>query len=752
MEWVSGFLIYGRMILDGKGSWKWLTTCFLMLLFIFPDLELRGQSAEFPGNFEVIPIDRPGYYGVEGSTYVLTRDIYAEKSAFFLGKDITLDLNGHTITFANGDYDSLENGSFEDGLDGWDLTEASGAELLDTRKTRPFIGEKLLGLKKGDQIVSSYMEIPYANRSYYAICGITGHVFRDMKGDLNNEMKISLLVEDERGKVVEVWTDYGSETMKSSPVFNKSPRLGGGFIVAHLQGLPAGKYRIRIKAETDCLVDEIGIFPAFDVGIGIVGKTHPKGHYDHLYENQHAAFYDYTANFKNGTPLPGIPQVSGRGTVTIKNGTIKSGSRGVMSWGIQSTAEEVQVILDRVTIINQGINATAVDVPQAHISHCRFEVSNPQLIHRHGSGHYAVDLRGKVASEVAYSEFTGGQGCLVFKGANSSIHHNTFVNQQRVTNHYSIMAMGDSSLIFENDIVPEMGSGIEIFRHKGIEIFNNRIRIAASPPTTEYGKEEFSTAAIRIADYGDKPGSPTGAYGNKVYNNTIEVLGRTFPEYPDYTPMAWGVFYSASAGDNLIMGNHITVKHPDASSQSEAAAFYIGGGLSGFGGEFRSNQVFSNVPAAWIGSRYGGTINTRFAFNHFTNTSGKDMHPFRMGWESCGSCYAKEVTFVGNSYDKMDFGIDQTKQAHSYQRMMPLKVIWKGTSQAMPSIRVENESGELIKPGEFNKEGWWQTELLLESYTHPHSIQKEGYWLVVGEERQYVSPTTKQLVIFGMGE
>ncbi|SHM91559.1 Right handed beta helix region [Cyclobacterium lianum] len=738
------------MILVGKVSWKGLAAGFSVLSMVFPQLELAAQSALFPGNCKVIEIDRPGFYDEAGSTYVLTRDIYAEKSAFFLGKDITLDLNGHTITFADGKYDSLENGGFEDGLEGWDLTEAPGAELLETRKTRPFIGEKLLGLKKGDQIVSSYMELPYANRSYYAICGITGHVFRDMQGDLNNEMKISLLVEDERGEVVEVWTDYGSEPIMSSPVFNRSPRLGGGFVVAHLQGLPAGKYRIRIKAETACLVDEIGIFPAFDVGIGIVGKTHPKGHYDHLYENKHAAFYDYTANFRHGIPLPGIPQASGRGTVTIKNGTIKSGSRAVMSWGIQSTADEVQVILDQVTIINQGINATAVDVPQARISRCRFEVSNPQLIHRHGSQHYAVDLRGTAASTVAYSEFRGGQGCLVFKGAKSSVHHNTFVNQQRVTNHYSIMAMGDSSLIFENDIAPETGSGIEIFRHKGIEIFNNRIRITASPPTTEYGKEEFSTAAIRIADYGDKPGSPTGAYGNKVYNNTIEVIGRAFPEYPEYTPMAWAVFYSASAGDNLIMGNRITVDHKTPSSQSEAAAFYIGGGLTGYGGEFRGNQVFSNVPAAWIGSRYGGTINTRLAFNHFVNTSGSTMQPFRMGWKSCQTCYAKNVTFIGNSFEQMEFGIDQTDQPHTYQRLMPLTLLWKGDPVNKPSIRVKHVNGDILVKGQFNEEAFWQTELLLESSDHPDKPRTKGFWISAGRERRWVSAATDQPITFGM--
>jgi hypothetical protein len=86
-----------------------------------------------------------------------------------------------------------------------------------------------------------------------------------------------------------------------------------------------------------------------------------------------------------------------------------------------------------------------------------------------------MDLRGEDASEVSFSEFHGGQGSLVFKGNKSSVHHNYFVNRQMVTNHYSFMAMSDSSKIFENKIEPKVESGIETYVHRNIEIFNNII-------------------------------------------------------------------------------------------------------------------------------------------------------------------------------------------------------------------------------------------------------------------------------------
>src|SRR5690554_640228 len=344
---------------------------FLLLYLCMPVL-VHGQyspvqSRELKAN--EIAVSAPGFYGKAGATYVLTQNISSDRSAIFLGKDVTLDLNGYTITFADGDYPSFSNPGFEEGVAGWDLSKAPGAKVVNTKDVHVFVGDKLLSLKKGDEVISEYLHLPVADRSYYAMCGITGHHFSDLGGDLDNEMKISIFVENERGKEVQLTTVYSDTTLLSSPVINKSPRLGGGFIFAHLNNLPAGKYRMRIRAETDCLIDEVNILPAMDVGVGIVGKTHAKGHYEHLYNSQHSAFFDYTEDPKSGKPLAGIPQAFGKGTVTIKNGIIKSAAKGVVSWGVQSTADEVKVILDNVKIINQGYNATAVDVPQASISH-----------------------------------------------------------------------------------------------------------------------------------------------------------------------------------------------------------------------------------------------------------------------------------------------------------------------------------------------------------------------------------------------
>jgi hypothetical protein len=284
-----------------------LVTLILSAIFLSsPIIAQYRQNDHKPLPDGAIGVTKAGSFDKPGTTFMLQNDISADRSAIFLGKDVTLDLNGYTITFADGNYGHVQNYGFEEGLTGWDLSKAPGAKLENTEDVHSFIGKKLLRLKEGDEITSSFVYLPIANRSYFAMCGLTGNYYEDMDGDLSKDMRISVFVEDGQGKEVVVKTTYGDTTKISCPVINRSTQLGGGFIFAHLNNLPAGNYRVRVRAETDCLVDEIDIRPAMDAGIGIVGKTHPMGHYDHLYNRNHAAFFDYTAISEiRGQQIPG---------------------------------------------------------------------------------------------------------------------------------------------------------------------------------------------------------------------------------------------------------------------------------------------------------------------------------------------------------------------------------------------------------------------------------------------------------------
>ena len=650
-----------------------------------------------------IAVEGPGCYAEPGKTYMLTRDIAAQGSAVFLGKDVTLDLNGYTITFADGQYSHVPNYGFEEGLEGWDVSKAPGAKVEDTETVHVFIGEKILSLAAGDEIVSGWVELPLAERSYFAMCGVT-----------MTEMRVSLYVENGEGRSVRCVQDYGDSSRVSCPVERRGVRLGGGFVTAHLFGLPAGKYRVRVRAETACQVDEIDIRPAMDTGIAVVENTFPWAHTDNLYAGNYCAFYDYTIKGSASEPLPSIPRVSGPGTVTIRNGKIKSAALGILSWGIQSTAGEVRIVLDNLLISSAGINTNAVDIPFGEISNCRFEIDTPFIINRHISEH-AVVLRRVKASEVHDCEFLGGQGCLNFMGPHSLIHDNLFVNRQMVTNHYCVMARGDSSRVYRNRFEPEIGSGLEIFRHNYIEVFDNTFIIEASPPTCEYGHEEYSTTAIRIADYNARPGAPDGCAGNRIYRNKMQITGRDFPRVPDYKPMAWAFFYSTSGGENYVYDNDITVEQRDLGTKAEASAIYIGGGS--IGGQFYDNRITTNVPAAWIGNPYGGAAGAVLR----NNTIGKsanapsDFKPIRMGFSEREDCLARDIEFHSNIIQGTDFAVEATGQNHGYSVYWTLRVKLVGRlvkAAAGKEIQVLDREGNLAADGKTDQNGEFSAELL----------------------------------------
>jgi hypothetical protein len=689
----------------------------LIALFIASICVAQYQPVEHRAISEnEIAVKTAGSYAKAGATYVLANDISSETSTVFLGKDVTLDLNGYTIKYADANYGHIQNGGFEEGLQGWDISKAPGAEVVNTADVHVFLGEKLMSLKAGDEIVSPYVHLPVGNRSYFAMCGITGHYYHDMKKYPDDEMRVSVYVEDEKGNEVTCIGEYGDGTKQGCLVENKRPRLGGGFVYAHLTGLPAGKYRVRVKADTDCLVDEIDIRPAMDAAISIIEKTTPLAHYDHVIAETRPptipAFYDFTEDMTTGKPLSSLPQVTGGGTITIKNGTIENGVAGIQSWAIQSSAEDVKIILENVNIKTSGISCGAVYVPYADISNCRFDVDMPFLIQRH-VGFCSVVIRGENPAEIANSEFNGGQGCLSIKAKNSLVHDNLFVNNQTVTNHYSIMGTGENSKIYNNRFEPRQGSGIYVSRYT--EVFDNVFKIETSPPTCEYGREEYSTAAIRLGDYHAVPGSPRASVGSKIYGNKIYITAKNYPEPEKYTPMCWGVYYSARGGENFIYNNEFVVNKVEPSSKVKAAALYICGGPEYFGGQFYNNHITTNVPAAWIATMYGGASNSRLYNNTIVPLNGASFKTFKIGSLASDKYVARNIEFRSNKIEGGKMEIDATDQDHIYSVYWKLtvKVIdSKGVPVEHADVTIHDKSGSVALQTKTDFEGKVITELL----------------------------------------
>ncbi len=144
-----------------------------------------------------VAVETTGTYSNPETTYVLANDISSEKSAVFLGKDVTLDLNGYTIKYADANYQHIPNSGFEEGLKNWDISKAPGAKVVNTADVHVFLGKKIMSLQAGDEITSEYIQLPVANRSYFAMCGITGRYYHDMKKYPDDEMKVSVVYNNE---------------------------------------------------------------------------------------------------------------------------------------------------------------------------------------------------------------------------------------------------------------------------------------------------------------------------------------------------------------------------------------------------------------------------------------------------------------------------------------------------------------------------------------------------------------------------
>jgi PKD repeat protein len=117
----------------------------------------------------------PYYLDTAGATYVLQTDVTVDGTAFMiLNKNITFDLNGHTITYGNSQPITVPNGGFEDGatptdIPNWDVSQAPGAARVPA--ITGMWGNWMLQLPNitsTETLSSAPITIPNANLEYAA--------------------------------------------------------------------------------------------------------------------------------------------------------------------------------------------------------------------------------------------------------------------------------------------------------------------------------------------------------------------------------------------------------------------------------------------------------------------------------------------------------------------------------------------------------------------------------------------------------
>lgn len=711
------------------GCMQYVNVCsWFILALLTPPLmaEYKPVEPRVPKDDEVA-VTEPGSYARAGTTYVLTGDISSPRSAIFLGKDVTLDLNGHSITYADGGYEHVPNWSFEKGLEHWDTSKAPGAIVKDMRWSHPLVGEKVCVLPQGEEIVSEYVKLPVSDRAYYAMAAVAHH-----------QMHVGIYVEDERGRNVECTFQWGNNSRPCCPEKRRGPKLGGGTVFALMFGKPAGKYRIRIKAvQRDCIIDAVDIRPAMDVGVSVVEQTMPWAYYKCILDGDGCAFFDYAKRDAPRTPVGSVPKVSGSGTIRIRNGIIRSGFRGIRSWGIQSTARNVRLDIENVKFEAAGINTNAVYAHYATMKDCRAEIDTPWIIDRHRQADYAISLvQSRTApSKVSQCEFIGGQGQLAVRGAKSRIHDCLFVNKQTVVNHYSLGVGGRGTRVFRNRFLPEQGSGILIGREQGLDIFENEFQITASPPVNEYHNTDYSVSAIRLTDYNANRGNKRGWCGNNyIHHNSIRLVGRRYPQaHQGYKPMAYGIFMSVGGDQNYIHDNKVFVdqKDPPNSEKHGAYAFYIGG--SNNGGTYYRNTITSNVTPVWIASMYGPGKNVTFYENAFIKApDAPPFVPFRLGWWRNRS---ENVRFFSNKFEGIEFGVRINDYSSGFSSVFD--VGWTLTVKTTANAEVSILNAEGQKVHKQNADGAGLLKMRLIQY----KAQGQGQHLESGKRRVKIQRT-----------
>ncbi|MGA2616059.1 MAG: hypothetical protein ABSF26_00535 [Thermoguttaceae bacterium] len=660
-------------------------------------------------------VSGPGAYDQPGRTYVLTADISGPMTPIFLGKDVTLDLNGYTLTFAAGNYEHIPNYGFEEGLKDWDVSRAPGAQVVSSA-VRPMVGQKILQLKAGDEIVSQYIRLPVADRSYYAMCAVA-----------TKDMRVTINVDDQQGAPVACEFRGGKEPRVSLPETALRPQLGGGVTFAHLHHRPAGRYRLRIKAETDCLIDECDLRPALDAGIAVVGGICPWASYYSMLRWSPCAFFDYNKKDTPGVAVTGIPVVKGAGTVTIRNGVIRNATPGIRTWGVLSNAGEVSVVLENLRIVNSDINSNAARLSRGTLRDCRFEVDTPFIINRHDTSEASVNVA--AATEVVHCEFLGGQGN--FSGACPQIHDNLFVNAETVVNHYSI-APGSGTKVYRNRFEPKAGSGIYIGGGSDVEVYDNVFHIESSPPNCEYRYTTYSTSAVRLSDYDAKPTDPPNkrCAGNRVYRNRIFITGKSYPQYERYLPRTYAFFISVGGGTNLVYDNEIVLEKKDAGNCG-IYAFFVGG--SSNGGQIFNNRVVSNCPVAWLGTDYGNAANMVFYGNTFVRAADTPAktRPIVLG---AGGNAVLDAGFLSNTFQ----GWNELFETHSNSVTYTMGWTLKIRAPAGEEIVILDKEGKEVQRAKASPQGSVMFRLAQYRINAGTKTDCSTYTVQIGNERRTI--------------
>ncbi|WP_165250234.1 PKD domain-containing protein [Paludisphaera soli] len=546
----------------------------------------------------VIPIDAawlsrqgagPYILNQAGAVYSLMTDVTTSGTAFVvLNKDVTLDLNGHTVTYGNSQPIVVANGGFEQGsgasVPGWNLSQAPRAAVA--ANSNYLFGSQVLRLSNfstPQTIVSQPMTIATPNRTYTATITPAG---------VNSNSTVQLLVLDAATNQV-----LGSAT---------SANVQRGFsAVVHFVPATAGQVVLKVvvtpaAGQTDSLdLDEATLTTSFDYGV--VASRAWSGDAGLGYRNLGAAVQAvWDANRMKVTNF------------RLVNGSVVQGQGAGFASSPIFAAYSSGIAIDRVQTSDVGVDTTSINLENS--SGPRMTITNSTI--RQGANNVTNRMAGPAAiSLIRTSGAILIQGNKILGSPQTGVKIDTSngpividgnrISQNALVADASAIGLVSASnfRVTNNQIDPIAGEGIAIdgFRAQASSfgVIRNNTVLTQEPPNRETGLRTYARA-LRIRNDVDMQGA----------HRNIDVSGNTFvttvgPGASLYGYTVW-VGYANNGGamndanvsihDNLIKAL-VTTADPAYS----AAALVVDGLGAGINMKISNNVLESNDTSLAVG-------------------------------------------------------------------------------------------------------------------------------------------------------
>lgn len=460
----------------------------------------------------------PYYLDQQGKTYVLQQDVTTSGTAFaIIAKDVTFDLNGHTITYDNAPRIVMPNGSFEVGTggiaSGWNFSRAPSAARHQGLwlKNETYEGDYSLkfALPTGNQYVTSTQTITLEANTTYSLSAMF---------------------------------EYGGAGDTENPGVKGYVRLTGNGLTTREVYWNSTNWRgIQLREGTFTTGNTQETY-SIQVGVEGGGALNPataKPFYIDDIKIQRTNVYGVTASAKDWAAAyyPGLSKWGTGTNAVIKNGSLVQGVDGATrAHGVFIHTVDGVTVQNLAVTVHGANTSTLFGLDQGTFTSRVLGntlTSNVKTISTRDNFDGAViyGLQGEIGNNTITNGVHTGiyvPGGTAQNRVSSNVYGNAIQLSSRYTNGFGIIA-GYGSQIHHNTI----NSGSGTFGARGIlasgelglsltKVFSNVIHVQERGSNQEYEGATLGGAyGIQLEN----------AKNVEVYGNDVYAYGRTVPAY-----------------------------------------------------------------------------------------------------------------------------------------------------------------------------------------------------------------------------